>query len=78
MAMENGPFIGVFSIRASIPRGFSIAMFDYQRSWTLSSDFGYIVNVSKQHVSLKVSLLCKPKSKQGKKCAPKIMALLAR
>ena len=31
MAMENGPFLSDFPIKASIPRGFSIAMFDYQR-----------------------------------------------
>ena len=31
MAIENGPFIGDFPIRNSIHRGFSIAMFDYQR-----------------------------------------------
>ena len=31
MAMENGPFIGDVPIKASIPSGFSIDMFDYQR-----------------------------------------------
>ena len=31
MAMENGPFIGDFHMITSIDRGFSIAMFDYQR-----------------------------------------------
>ena len=29
--LENGPFIGDFPIKTSIPRGFSTAMFDYQR-----------------------------------------------
>ena len=28
---ENGPFIGDFQIKTSIHRGFSVAMFDYQR-----------------------------------------------
>ena len=31
MAMENGPLISDFLIKTSIDRGFSIAMFDYQR-----------------------------------------------
>ena len=31
MAMEIGPFISDFPIKSSIDRGFSIAMFDYQR-----------------------------------------------
>ena len=28
--LENGPLIGKFPIKTSIPKGFSIAMFDYQ------------------------------------------------
>ena len=31
MAMKHGPFIDEFPIKTSIQRGFSIAMFDYQR-----------------------------------------------
>ena len=31
MAMENPPFMDDFPIETSIYRGFSIAMFDYQR-----------------------------------------------
>ena len=36
MAMERGPFIGDSPIKTSIRRGFSIAMFDYQRVDTLA------------------------------------------
>ena len=56
MAIENGPFISDLPNKASIHRGFSIAMFEYQRIWYGRNPNHQLIG-GKHHIICRVSTI---------------------